>query len=258
MPTSSSLALAVVALVMIGCLDATSPPKRTVVDIRLDGPPVPSLSETANGPEIACTVGLTAAGTGRGRATWGAARTLWFVGADRSAAVDTTVRQALEIRSAWGAETIAAGETRHASLTFRRSAPFDVTLHFTYAAGGGGQESVATTRFSCGPTPGETAPFVTRVGLVTGPDLGSGDSISVSYSGASSTGLWKTVIRTSGAFSAEHVVAERLASSVNHTVRSAIPADARLDIPLTVSAVLYDAALRTRSLAVTAQLSPAP
>src|SRR5690348_3074363 len=170
------------ALAIAGCRDTTAPDKGFTVALTVDSPPTPVFSNESDGPRITCSFGLTAKATGAGSAQWQDVRTLWYFGTDRTVAADTTSNTASEAQSAFGAATIAAGETRHASWYLYAGAPFEADVGFAYRLPDG-TASTASTHVTCGPTPqGAVVPTITQLSVpsTTG-EVKVGDVISVTY-----------------------------------------------------------------------------
>src|SRR5207253_8640860 len=67
-------------------------------------------------------------------------------------AVDTTSNPASDLQQAFGTPTIAAGDTRHATWTFRLFAPFEATMSFNYTLPDGHTTGSASVHFTCGPS----------------------------------------------------------------------------------------------------------
>src|SRR5438105_10455909 len=158
--------LAAIALALIAaCRHTTAPDKPLVVTLSIDAPPTPVFLDSPNGPLIKCTFGLTAKATGTGTATWQDARTLWYIGPDRTAPIDTSNNAAAEVQQALGAPTISGGQTLHTTWYLYAGAPFEASLGFGYAVSGG-QSSMASTRITCGPTPqGAVIPTITHIAV---------------------------------------------------------------------------------------------
>jgi hypothetical protein len=253
---SRSKAVAVaLAVAVVGCRDTTAPDKPLVVTLTLDAPPTPIISDTPNGPQIECIFDVTATATGNGTATWLDSRTLWYIGPDRSTAVDSTGNPQSEVQGAFGGATIAGGETQHTRWHLYAGAPFEASLGFGYQVTGG-QTSLASTRITCGPTPqGAVVPTITQLSVpnMTG-EVRVGDTLSVSYQETGSSGVWVTVVDVTGAFKSEQVIGEHLATSVNRVARFVVPNGATPGIPITISVRAFDAALIGSSRSLETQL----
>ena len=258
---SRTIAAFALILAFASCRDGTTAPdKPLVVTLTVDAPPSPVITDTPSGPQIECVFGLTAKATGSGTATWQDARTLWYIGPDRTTAIDTTSNPASEVQGALGSSTIAGGQTQHTTWHLYAGAPFEASLSFGYvlpqALGAGGQESVASTKITCGPAAqGAVIPTITQVN-VSSPSsaLAIGDTITVSYQESGSSGIWMSVINASGAFLGQQVIGEHLATGVNRTARFVVPNGVSSGIPLTISVQAFNAALNRSAKSVETQL----
>lgn len=227
-----------------------------VVALRVDSPPTPVIGDVPSGPRIQCSFGLTAVATGYGSAQWEDGKTFWFAGVNRATPIDSTSDSAGEIQAAFGASEIKAGETEHAQWTLTGGAPFEATLTFRYAVGNA-TPATASAHISCGPSgQGSVAPVITQLSTTPAAgELSVGDTISVSYQETGATGVWETVIDVTGPFTAEKLVGEHLAASVNRTVTFVVPPKSRLAVPITIVLHAMDAALQESQKSLVTQLS---
>ena len=248
--------LVITGIALAGCRDITSADKPLTVALSVDPTPTQVITDTPNGPLITCTFGLTARATGSGRATWVGARTLWYIGPDRAAPVDTTLNAQAEVQDAFGAEGISAGQTQHTTWHLYAGAPFEASLGFSYATANG-EPTFASTRITCGPLPqGAVVPQVTQLSVSNASgELKIGDEVSVSFQATSSSGVWLTVVNVSGAFLSQQIFGERLATNVNRTVKFVVPNGVHSGVPLTVSVRAFNAALVGTAKSVETQLA---
>jgi len=241
---------------MAGCSDTTAPHKPFALSVTVDAPtPTPVFSDTPDGPRITCNIGLTAKATGDGSAQWQDVRTFFYFGTNRSLAADSISNAASDAQSAFGAATIAGGETRHANWYLYAGAPFEANIGFAYKLPDG-TTSTASTHVTCGPTPqGAVVPTITQLTTpsTTG-ELKIGDVITVTYQATGSSGIWETVVQVTGGFAAKQVFGERLATTANHTVQFVVPNTIKPGIPITISALVWNGALVGSSKAVNTQL----
>lgn len=237
--------------------DSTAPKSGVVVTLTADSPaPDPVITDTPNGPQITCNINLTATATGKGVAAWGGATTYWYIGPDRSTAVDTSTNGSDEVVQGFlGRGGISAGETLHTTWYFYNGAPFEVSIGFGYTTDNG-KTDIAWTHFRCGPDAATAVtPTVTQVSLTaTTGAIKPGDTLSVSYSETSSSGVWSSIIDASGAFLSTHIIGEHLATTVNRTVQIVVPGQLNSGVPLTISVRAYDAALVGRFKSLETQL----
>jgi hypothetical protein len=231
-------------------------PKNVVVTLSVDGPPTPVITDTPDGPRITCSVQLTATAEGQGSAAWGGLKADWYVGADRSKPVGTTTNAPNEVIGSFGAASIHSGEKLHATWNFWYGAPFEAALGVDYTTSDG-NAGTAATRVQCGPGPeGAVTPTITQITLPsTSGELAIGDTVSVSYQETSSSGVWMSDIAVTGGFMAEQKLGEHLATNVNRTVKFVVPSYVHVGIPLTISILAYDAALRRRARSLETRLA---
>lgn len=245
-PSLRSLYSALLCAVLSGaCGDGTGPNAMPLtVSVGLSAEPAFSARTTAEGlPEARCVVSLIAITSGAGKATWEDASFRWFAGTNRAAPLDSFSIPAAEIQQAWKSAEISGGETQTSVFQFWGDLPFELELSFRYRIGN--SRKTANARFTCGPTVppgGATAP--TLSGMTLGPHTGAyepGDTLVVSYRGASPTGVWLTAVEISGAFEADSLLVESLRTTTDRTVRFRIPANARLGVPASVTVFVVDA-----------------
>ena len=245
---SRSIVAGVALVVAVaGCRDTAAPDKAFTVTASIDAPPQGIFGDTPNGPIITCSVPITlqAQGTGGARGTWTGATEFWFYGLDRTNVTATTTNPASDLQQAFGASTIAAGETKHAIWTFHFGAPFEATMRFEYTLPDGQTTGNTSVHFTCGPSvQASVAPTVTAVSTpsTTG-ELEVGDTVSVSLAETGSSGIWETIVDASGAFISEQRFGEHMVSSVNRTVSFIVPATVNPGVPLTLTVRALNAAL---------------
>jgi hypothetical protein len=244
---SHSIAATIALLVALGgCGETTAPNKNFSVSVAIDGTPAWNVVDSPNGPVMTCTAGMTVTGHGSGRATWTGASEYYFIGADRSTSVDTSHNAATDLASAFGVTDIGDDESHHTFWIFKFSAPFDVTMSIEYLMPDGRTPNSSGVHFTCGPSvQGAVVPTVTQISVpsMTG-QLNVGDTVSVTYAESGSTGIWASIIDITGTFQSEQVLAEKMATSVNRTVKFVVPPNGNAPgVPLTVSVRAFDAAL---------------
>lgn len=232
------------------CRDVTAPAPTptphvmvTVGVERVEAPLV--TSDGAGRARVSCVVALTAVGTGTGEAKWGEAVFRWYEGRDRTTSVDSTVMIFWEITASWGDSAIAAGEMQHSGWQLTAGAPFDVSIEYRYRPGPTSRVDTASVRFSCGPAVTPDAPPPTISVPVTTPASGivqPGDTLSISFTAASRSGVFQTAAWLGGACDTSVVFVEQLQDSVFRTVRIRLPASCRLGVPLAVGVAVLDGA----------------
>jgi hypothetical protein len=244
---SHSIAAAIALILALGgCRDNTAPNAPFGVTVSLDSPPTVGTAETANGPIMTCVISLTVTAHGSGSGSWTGATELWFIGADRTVAADTTSNAGSDVQNAFGAPAIFAGQSQHATWVFKLSAPFEVTMSFGYELQNGQPATTPSTHFTCGPTvQNAVVPTVTQISVPNmSAQLTSGDTVSVSFQATASSGIWLTIVDATGAFKSEQVFGEEMATTVNRTVKFVVPPfDNQPGVPMTFSVRAFNAAL---------------
>ena len=225
--------------------------------LRATGPDTTFIGDTPDGwPQIRCSFHLTAEASGFGSAQWAGLKTLWYIGPDRATPGDSTTNDASELQAAFGAGQINAGETRGARWTLYAPAPFEASLGLLYKVGDGAP-TAASTRVRCGPpAQSAVAPVITQLSATASsvqPTIG--DTISVFYQETGASGIWASAIELTGAFSAERVTTERLATTADRSVKFVVPPHSELGVPVTVVLHAYDAALHETQKTLTTQLT---
>jgi hypothetical protein len=255
----SAAVITLACVVAASCRDGTAPHRPLAVTLTVDTAAEPVISDTPNGPQIVCSLRLAATATGDGSARWEDGVAYWYTGPERTTPVDSTRISSTDLVATFsGQGEIAANETEHTSWYFVGQVPFELAIEFAYRSSDG-TRGTARTRYRCGPDPATAVtPSITSVTFSnpTGA-LHAGDTVSVSYREASSSGVWMTIIATAGAFASRQTVGEHLASSVDRTVKFVVPAGLRAGSPLTITVQAYDAALNTRAMSVQTQLESA-
>lgn len=245
--------LAGLAFALAACGDSTGPAASVDVTVSLLSLQGPTLSVGSDSiPRIACNVDVRATATGAGRATWGDATLLLFVGKERSAPVDSVVVPASTVQSAWGKADIGPGETEESGGQFAANIPFGGEIRYRYLPQGSGART-AVINFDCGPAPDATTPPPVITAFSVEPPTGPvqpGDTIKVDYSATSGLGLWETTIALSGPCTARWIFAEGLQQSVTRVARLPVPTSCRLGVPLTLGATAVDAAAQQASRSV--------
>ena len=246
-------------IVTASCRDAVAPRRPLAVTLHVDTAMAPVITDSPNGPQIECTVKLAATAIGDGSARWQDGVAYWYTGLDRTNPSDSTRISSTDLVTTFGGRAvISGGETEHTTWYFVGYAPFELTIAFGFRAEDG-TLGEARTRYRCGPDPATAvAPSITSLGLVNATGaLRAGDTVSVSYREASSSGVWMTIVATAGAFSSRQTVGEHLATSVDRTIKFVVPENMSAGAPLRITVQAYDAALNTRATSLETQLVPA-
>lgn len=254
----STLSLAVLALGGTACGDGTGPGHSLDIAVTVSQLHAPVIGTTTDSlPTISCVVDLHAVASGTGTASWVGATVRWYAGTDRSSPIDSGVVAAAEVQAAWGKPGISAGETQQSTWTLTAGAPFTASMEYRYRPAGGDART-ATVVLTCGPdaSAGAPPPSITDLTVESGPgNLEPSDTLTISYTATSSSGLWQTAVALSGPCDVWKPFPERLQASVTRSVRLRIPADCRLGVPLTVAVFARDAGLQTGSRALPTQRS---
>ncbi len=234
--------------------DSTGPSLGTRISVSVASVDDPILYEDVPGePRIRCAVTFRAAASGGVRATWRDASFKFFMGPNRTTAVDTLTFSAEEIGGSWGSSTLSDGQSVESAWVFHGNAPFVVAATYRYSPSGGNSVAEATTRFACGPEPSANSPLPTISDVSVAPPwdgLEPGDVLSVGYTINAPLGIWAVVIELSGACQSFVEFSEQLQTTVSRTRLVQMPADCALGVPLHVTVYAVDAALRFSSRAV--------
>lgn len=231
---------------LAGCGESTGPSDALVISLDAVASAA-VMHESPDGPSVDCSVRLAAQASGRGTAVWQDATIRWFAGLDRETVLDTQVIAAAEVRQTWG-DSIAAGSRATAQWSLRASVPFEAELDLRYLTAGAAHPGSATARFKCGLTPpegGAAPPSITSWSVAPAEgEVALGDTITVTYAAASTYGLWSTAVRVSGAFDAQQVFSERMATATTRTARFVVPRGYRPGMPLDVRIEALDPMLQ--------------
>jgi len=231
-----------VAAAVAACSDTTGPGFAITLDGRVSNQ---TFTEESGRPVIRCEVELEAVATGDGHATWQSGVFRWYMGVDRTAPIDSQIVSKDEVHTTWGSSVIGAGRAR-SKWQFWADAPFEVEIALRYTVDGAARTDTATKRLACGAVPpaaGVARPTVTdvRITPATG-DLEPGDTVTVTYTAASTIGLWTTTVVISGPFDARQSFSEQQLKSRVRTVTIPVPPGARHGAALTVAVIAEDAA----------------
>ena len=230
------LALAAAA----GCRDATAP---TRIELRLTAVGAePTYTAAPDGsPFIDCVISFDALATGDEGATaeWAGLTMRYFAGADRGAAVDSTVMSAQELAWAFGAPTIRAGKAQRVSWRVVSRLPFVVEGEVRYRAGG--RDGAISARHACGVDPQVTAAPRPVLRLLpvshheTEPE--PGDTVRFTLNAESAVGLWEVLVEAPGA---EPIRFAPRGLHLVEPVSFVVPRDATAGQPIEVSVWAMD------------------
>lgn len=202
---------------------------------------------------VACmfTFSVAATGDAGASAEWAGATLRFFIGADRATPFDSLALTATELAEYFKAPRIREGEQLSMSLGLAGSIPFGMEAVFRYRVEGrdavGETEAyvpcVVPVQNAGSAPPVVTGPFIDAGGGPPEP----GDTVRISWTAASTTGLWETGIAVTGAVSYTQRVPAAYASEMRREVTLVIPGDVRLGEPLRVQVYAVD--LLARSVA---------
>jgi len=243
-------AIAAIGLVVAAAAcshDATGTKDALIVSVQPNGLPTATIVDAPNGPRIDCGFTLSAEARGHGTALWDATKVLLYAGPNRSAPIDsiTPDKPSDALSGGLGTGYINAGQTQQGKWTLSYAAPFEATINLQYTVDGR-PPATASTHVACGPSlQNAVAPSITEVSVQTQPALGlrPGDPVVITYHEVDGSGVWKTVIDLSGAFTGEQVMSEHLATSVDRTLTVTVPTIGSIGEPLRIAVHAYDAAL---------------
>ena len=251
----TSLSPVALLLALAACGDdSTGPLFGTRISVSVEAVDDPIIYEDVPGePRIRCGVTFRAAASGGDRATWRDGSFRFFIGPNRTTAVDTLTFSAEEIGGSWGGPTLSDGQSVESEWVFHANAPFVVAATYRYSPSGGTSVAEANTRFACGPEPSANSPLPTVSDVSVAPPwdgLEPGDVLSVRYTVDAPLGIWAVVIELSGACQRFVEFGEQLQTTVSRTRLVQMPADCALGVPLHVTIHAVDAALRFSSFAL--------
>src|SRR6266550_73724 len=247
-------ALAALAVGITACGDSTGPRGSIDVTVSIVAQDEPVLSVGADSfPTIRCVIHARATASGPGKATWLDATLRFYVGTDRSHAIDSISVPGEVVQQAWGKPDIRSGETPEAGLALSANIPFAAGLLFHYRPEPGGGTKTTQLGFDCGPTLSRPALPPVLSGLAVEPPvapLQPGDTLKLDYTATSEVGLWVTSISLTGPCVATWKLAEGLQYSVTRVVRLPIPITCSLGVPLGITVSTLDAAALSASRSI--------
>lgn len=266
LPLCSSVRIAFVTATVIAFLGgcggetSTSPVFGPLLVSTTVEQPVAKFADTPDGPTITCDVAFVSTATGSGYGTWTGITFRLFAGANRSVPVDSIVLGPGDVASSMGQSTISSTLSPQVSpWRFFAGGPFEVESEFRYTVAGGGAAS-AKARFACGAPPLPGAPAPTVGSLAVNPASGTvqpGDTLTVTYSAASTSGLWSTIVDVSGGFDAHFVVSEKLLPSSTRSLRVPVPRGSKLGASVSITVYATDGAFQEGHRALATSLTVA-
>lgn len=241
-----------------GPTDPAESPASIRIDLSVTQLDPPSITESQSGLAIiTCRPELSAFAKGSGRATWLDATFKWYVGRDRSVAVDSAIVAAPGVQKSWGRMTIGADESQTSLWDVSASVPYAMTIDYRYQPDAESEVKTAIVTFTCGPEASADAPppEVTSIEIrAPAGEVAPADTLVITYSATSEVGLWQTFLVLSGPCVVDLRFMERLASSVTRTALLPIPADCTVGEPVALTVIAVDALLDEHSRAVTTDI----
>lgn len=249
------------ALASLSCRDTTAPEMqkpKMIIGLSLSGVPRTQELELASGLSLNCIADVVASVSGPGVATWTSGVVRFYFGANRAVASDSGTLTLADIRNAWG-DSLTSGSRSVAQWTFTTSAPAEFEFELRATSTTSTVSGPARTRFACGPLPPAApvaAPTVTS--LVVTPlqgEVQSGDTIHVKYDASAAGGLWSTLVKLSGPFTAQRQPAEHGALSTIRSYDFVVPPTVLMGVPITVTALAIDAGVQVGTRVVNTGLT---
>ncbi len=237
---AKSGALLWMGLVVAGsCSEPTAPPdpNPTPVEVTLTVAALrgPEYAITPEGAAVTvCEVDLRATATGTGSAEfWGSVLRL-YIGPDRSGPVDSLVVESADIRNAFGAERIFAGQSHTATIRLAADLPWSLEAVVRFRQPDNGPITEAKTLIRCEPpaTPAAAPPAVGAITVTHATPAQPGAVVRVAYTATSAAGVWKTVASASGPCFVRQEFAERTAVTTSRTADLQLPATCPLGAPI--------------------------
>jgi hypothetical protein len=245
------------ACAMAACSDSTGPNSFVALNvIQVDGPTFYTAGDGT--PRIECIASLNAVATSSRVVKWRDAVFRFYAG-KMSQPTDTAIVPDSIVRDSWGQDTLGS-KPEQAGWDVSSPVPFTLKIEYHYQPLSGGAVGSASVSFQCGSTTSadSSPPAIPNLTIsqVT-PPVQPGDTLTISYAATSSAGLWQTSVDLSGPCQLSQVFGENLRLADVRTVSIALPAACQLGVPITVTVIALDVALRqtVRSLATSIQLS---
>lgn len=245
----SSYAVIVTLLVLAACRDSTAPRDSLDVAIGLTSTGGPTMSSDAAGnPQLTCQLNFSLTASGKANATWEDAIYRFYVGKNRTTAADTLVIASADVARGWGAQ-ITPGETKESVWNVTAGIPFGGEIDFRYRPDGGDVKT-AVVKFECAPAGVANAAPPTITSLTVQPpsgELPAGAPLNVSFNVTAPAGLWRLTLTASGPCAYQRAIGEQLQTTLAQTLVVQLPGTCLLNVPLTVTLAVLDAALQVTS-----------
>ena len=240
--------MAVTLAALAACRDGGTGPSRVpMLTVQASGSASqPHVLVEGGVQSVACLFSyrLNAAGDAGASASWQGATLRFYVGADRTTPADSLQLTAAELVEEIGSAAIAPGEHRFVELGFVASIPFGMEAEFRYRVqGADATESVRAYAPCVVPVEqaGSTPARVSDVVITTSPGpLEPGDTLKLSWTAESTTGLWETGVVLTGAFQAQHRTPAAFLKQLATSVALVVPRDVRLGEPVQVQVYAVD------------------
>ena len=240
-------AAALVALsATVGCRDGSAP-ESLQIDLRADVIGPARFEDVDDFPNVSCDVVVTVDSRGSGRAVWHGGVLRFYFGRNPSELADSVLIPRASVSAAWGYDTLVAGRSVPTEWVFSHIFPFDADLELQYRPVPGSEIQRSSVSARCGSSvdPGSPLPVVDAVTVQSGPAQ-PGDSVTISYSASSTSGLWATVVTVDPEECTDSLrtFSEHLQSSVTRTMRVKLNVECPHGTLARATVAAYDASAR--------------
>lgn len=231
--------------------DGTGP--REAPDLTLEVTAFPGQTyvvPTDNGPGAGCNIvfSLKPVGDAGATAAWTGGTLRFYAGADRTTPFDSLQLTAEEMNEEFGAG-LRAGTPQSGTLSFLASVPYGLEAEFRYSVQGSGRAGSSKVYAPCtvsAEQDGGTPPAVTGLQVTVRPGLPveAGDTVRVSWTASSTTGLWESGVVVTGAFEAQYRSGAPYQKTQAFATEFIVPRGALLGEPVRVHAFARDLLVR--------------
>ena len=192
--------------------------------------------------EVSCDVSLSAQATGTGAGTWGDAVIEFYDLRDTTRVLGTVSIQASDLKSAWRQDTISGGQSAGSRWFMTGSTAFGATFRMRYQTAGTTRTS--STSLRCAPPTATVGTPPTITSIAANPSSGTIDvltPINVPFTANTPAGALYSIVRATGACTAEWGWAENFEASVSSTPALTLGWPCQLGVPIGVEIVTVDA-----------------
>ena len=252
----SPLAAIATLFTLASCGDSTGPRDSLDVVIALASTGGPTIGSDANGdPQLTCQLNFRLTASGKTNGTWEDAIYRFYVGKNRTTPADTLMIASADVAQGFGAQ-ITPGETKQSTWSVTAGIPFGGEIDFRYRPDRGDVKTTVV-KFECAPAGVANAAPPTITSLTAQPpsgELPAGAPLNVGFAVTAPAGLWQLALSVSGPCSYQRVIGGQLQTTLTQTLVVQLPANCQLNVPLTLTLQVLDAALQVTSKTLTTSL----